>query len=319
MASLDLQDALELRDPTPEAIVPCTRVLAARDSDPWDVAEILDKFREWLRRDIGHAQRLLGNAKLPAQIVQSVNLHCANLEVARLGCGVIAGCCQRSVRNADIMLQAGVVKVIHHLMVSYLEDGIVQDNACVALWRLAEQSGKVAEAIIKANGITRLQEATKAHKRNPFVQVNACIAMERLYIRGNAPPDGMAAIAEQAMEGHPSNTQIKRGAQRLLEIIRAPRAQPSTNKCKLFPSTSTKLSFYDWLLELDELGFLMEYHNVLIKHFKSLEQVLETYAPSGQLEPRFFCDMGVRKLGHRRLFEKWCRDTLKCHSPQPTA
>lgn len=65
-----------------------------------------------------------------------------------------------------------------------------------------------------------------------------------------------------------------------------------------------------WLREMDEVGFLAGYHDILVAHFDSPAQVIDIYVRRGQegqpeLDPRFFSEMGIQKLGHRRLFEKW--------------
>jgi len=318
--SMLLEEALGLRDPTPEAMSACAASLAAQDADPWDVAEIFEKLREWLRRDVDLAQRLLAGARLQTAIVLALRRHVSNLEVARLGCGVVAGCCQKSNQNAGLMQKAGVVQAVFDVMDTHPSDGNAQDNACVALWRISERQGVGAEEIVKKDGIRRLFRSMEDHLANPFVQVNACMAMERLYMRGGASSEGMRVVAEQAMEAHPSNTQIKRGAKRLLDVLNNPVERQPTGASQMQPATTSKkpvvsctqlaVPLHDWLIELDDVGFLMEYHEGLRRHFDSLAQVIDSYAPAGELDPRFFDDLGVRKLGHRRLFEKWCRDHL---------
>lgn len=339
MASATLEEALALRDPTPEAMSACAAILAGSDSDPWDVADIFEKLREWLRRDLDHAHRLLSGARLQATIVLALQRHGHNMEVARLGCGVVAGCCQKSNQNAALMLKAGVVQEILGLMDEHRGDGIVQDNACVALWRISERHGSGAEDIARADGLSRLFHAMQDHIANPFVQVNGCMAMERLYMKGGAPPAGMRAAAEKAMAAHPSNTQIKRGAKRLLEALGQPPLVGSTagfSGAAVQPSWKSSdrgwamtshraaavragpapgedalnLKFHEWLMELDSVGFLMVYYGELRQNFDSLAQVVNVYAPAGELDPKFFADLGVNKLGHRRLFQKWCRDNL---------
>lgn len=331
MSTLTLEEALELRDPTHQAMQACAHTLMDAESDVWDVAEIFDKLREWLRRDLDSCQKLLGDLKLQATIVSALQHHGANLEVARLGCGVVAGCCQKSNQNASLMLRAGVVQEILDLMDTHCDDGIAQDNACVALWRLAERNGSGAEDIVQAGGMDRLFRAMKDHMANPFVQVNACYAMERLYLKGGAPINGMREAADQAMEAHPSNTQIKRGAKRLIDVLeKSPPPQPEKAMQKSQPQTSARLwqqsagwwqgpdskamPLHEWLMELDDVGFLMEYHNGLKRNFDSLNQVIDVYASDGALDPRFFHDLKVEKLGHRRLFQKWVRDNV----PQTT-
>jgi len=324
---MDFQAAVALRDPSPAAMVFCAGLLSKMDSDPFDVAEIFDKFREWLRRDVGLTQRLLGNARLQPIIVQALKRHGANLEVARHGIGAAAGCFQRSDQNAELMMRAGIIDEIRGLMDAHAADTIVQDMSCIALWRLAERNGSGAERIVQAGGVERVLRAMREHRHNPFVQCNACMAMERLYLKGGAPADGWKEAAEEAMAMHPSNTQIRRGATRLIEALakspaipprpRAPAREPpqkpahvSVSDAEAARQKNLGLPFHEWLMQLDDVGFLMEYHGELRQNFDSLAQVVDVYAPAGELDPQFFDDLGVTKLGHRRLFEKWCRDTL---------
>merc|ERR1711924_280626 len=65
---------------------------------------------------------------------------------------------------------------------------------------------------------------------------------------------------------------------------------------------NSALGLRDWLLDLDNVGFLLCYLGELKQNFNSLAQVVDVYAAEGKINPQFFEDFGVRKLGHRRLF-----------------
>merc|ERR1712224_2794 len=68
-------------------------------------------------------------------------------------------------------------------------------------------------------------------------------------------------------------------------------------------------SLEEWLSGVDDEGHLMRYLDALHERFKSPSDIIHTYGCSqGRLDPRFFCDVGVQRLGHRRLFEAWFRD-----------
>merc|ERR1711976_524330 len=66
--------------------------------------------------------------------------------------------------------------------------------------------------------------------------------------------------------------------------------------------------FKDWLESMDDSLFLMQYHDQIVANFDSLEQVHQIYFRNGELSKTFFEDTGIKKLGHRRIFEKWFRD-----------
>lgn len=69
------------------------------------------------------------------------------------------------------------------------------------------------------------------------------------------------------------------------------------------------MSIKDWLLAMDDSGFLAQYHDALAARVDSLEQIMDVYVQaSGEVDKRFFEDAGVKKLGHKRLFEKWFKD-----------
>ncbi|OLP94629.1 hypothetical protein AK812_SmicGene23325 [Symbiodinium microadriaticum] len=68
-------------------------------------------------------------------------------------------------------------------------------------------------------------------------------------------------------------------------------------------------SLKDWLISLDDSGFLVQYHDSIASKLDSVAQIVETYAKdSGEVDPQFFDDAGITKLGHRRLFQKWFRE-----------
>lgn len=78
-----------------------------------------------------------------------------------------------------------------------------------------------------------------------------------------------------------------------------------------------------WLLEVDSQGFLRSYAEIMVQHFDSPRQLLDVYLSTtlyhdGNLcfDERFFNDMGVAKLGHRRLFERWLTDILQAPKVQ---
>eukprot|EP00435_Cladocopium_sp_Y103_P067840 s662_g30.t1 len=74
----------------------------------------------------------------------------------------------------------------------------------------------------------------------------------------------------------------------------------------------------DWLEGLDEDGFLelwawksapVQYHDKLASGLDSIEQMLVAYTKQdGEVDPKFFEDIDIKKLGHRRLFQQWFRE-----------
>ncbi|CAL1168266.1 unnamed protein product [Cladocopium goreaui] len=69
------------------------------------------------------------------------------------------------------------------------------------------------------------------------------------------------------------------------------------------------MSLKDWLESLDEDGFLVQYHDKLASGLDSIEQMLVAYTKQdGEIDPKFFEDVDIKKLGHRRLFQQWFRE-----------
>merc|ERR1712216_741435 len=63
-----------------------------------------------------------------------------------------------------------------------------------------------------------------------------------------------------------------------------------------------------WLRGLEPEGFLCEYVEALaMLKIRSSAEAAATYVRNGALVPEFFIDVGIQKLGHRRLFERWCQ------------
>lgn len=65
-----------------------------------------------------------------------------------------------------------------------------------------------------------------------------------------------------------------------------------------------------WLREMDEMGFLAQYHAAIAGSFDSVAQIVDVYSrqEDGQMKvsvTRFLDELGVRKLGHRRTFQRW--------------
>jgi len=68
------------------------------------------------------------------------------------------------------------------------------------------------------------------------------------------------------------------------------------------------MNMKDWLMSLDDSGFLAQYHDSIAAKLDSLEQLVDVYVKDGELDQQFFSDTGIKKLGHKRLFEKWFKD-----------
>jgi len=66
-----------------------------------------------------------------------------------------------------------------------------------------------------------------------------------------------------------------------------------------------------WLAELDDSGVLQQYSDCLVEQFgDSVDDLADKYAPlqmdgKRPLDKQFFADCGVKKIGHKRIFERY--------------
>merc|ERR1711924_291569 len=65
------------------------------------------------------------------------------------------------------------------------------------------------------------------------------------------------------------------------------------------------LGLRSWLNSLDPQGSLVQYHGVLAENFDSVVHVVDAYCEDGKLDPQFFEDCSIIRIGHRRKFEQW--------------
>mmetsp|Transcript_39234 Transcript_39234/g.73171 ORF Transcript_39234/g.73171 Transcript_39234/m.73171 type:complete len:319 (-) Transcript_39234:8-964(-) len=300
---------LDLREGNEEALAELADILRG-STDPWDVVDIFDKLREWLRRDSNHMQQLI-DPRLQVDILHALRqFGPGNLEVSRLGLSVIAGCCKRNNQNAELLAAAGLVQDLKDLMDCHRTDAAVQDSACIAIWRLTGSETFALEKITQANVLPRLFRAMQDHKQNPFVQVNALSALEKLALQGVVSLAGVREAAMKAIDLHPGNIQVRRAAlrvQNLRKTLLVEEEAPSHATPRSSLPVRKAEPLCQWLLGMDACGFLMDYH-VALQHFQTPCNVAKAYIRNNRLLDSFFLDVGIRKLGHRRLFEKWCQE-----------
>lgn len=93
-------------------------------------------------------------------------------------------------------------------------------------------------------------------------------------------------------------------------------ARVDARGCLSWAQARLPTSIEAWLREMDDLGFLAPYHDAIAGHFDSPAQVVDLYARPGlhgraTLDPKFLTEMGIMKVGHRRLFEKWFSERIE--------
>lgn len=75
-------------------------------------------------------------------------------------------------------------------------------------------------------------------------------------------------------------------------------------------TSQTQLSVHSWLKDIDITGGLDVYQDAIESNFGSLATVVSRFVKDGAagkkvIDPDFFQSVGIRKVGHKRLFEKW--------------
>merc|ERR1712007_272189 len=73
-------------------------------------------------------------------------------------------------------------------------------------------------------------------------------------------------------------------------------------------ATMDDLSVEEWLRVIDESGFLLQYKDSVELAVGTVQRAIDTYWKGSELDTKFFRDIGVVKLGHKRLFQKWFKD-----------
>ncbi len=69
------------------------------------------------------------------------------------------------------------------------------------------------------------------------------------------------------------------------------------------------ISLREWLETIDDSLFMLQYYDQIVSNFDSLKQIHDIYFRDGRLDTNFFVAAGITKLGHKRIIEKWFRET----------
>ncbi|CAE7216352.1 unnamed protein product, partial [Symbiodinium microadriaticum] len=143
----------------------------------------------------------------------------------------------------------------------------------------------------------RHEQRQRGLNQGPHVDTHS---KERLGVGPQVGSSRPHAAPRRATADGAKNTEVEINDQSVAEALASPR-----RVCMALESCSLK----DWLISLDDSGFLVQYHDSIASKLDSVAQIVETYAKdSGEVDPQFFDDAGITKLGHRRLFQKWFRE-----------
>lgn len=70
----------------------------------------------------------------------------------------------------------------------------------------------------------------------------------------------------------------------------------------------SRLHLRRWLENVDDSTYLLQYLDKIADSFDCPQQIIKRHVQDGEVDASFFKDVEIRKLGHKRLFEKWFRD-----------
>lgn len=157
--------------------------------------------------------------------------------------------------------------------------------------RIDPEDGKaylLAELLVRYEGIFSVQEI-EAYFKNDCKQLPAPSLPAEAATATMQAPAGVTKAAEVPTADPVRDLGIK--------AAEVPTADPVRD-----------LGIKEWLLSLDDGGFMAQYHDTLTSNFDSLEQIRDIYVKGDELQKNFFDDVGIKKLGHKRLFEKWFKE-----------
>lgn len=334
--TVPLDWALQEREPSEKSVQAVHAALSNPDTEPEVVGDCVEKLSEWLRRYGTQAQRLISQARLAPVLVQVMRKHGEDVEVARHCCRVISGVANRHAENAGAFVRAGGVVALNDLVDWHLSDVVVQETGIMCLVALAEKVA--AREVIATGGVGRCLRTLCEHSSNAFVQRSCWRCLDLLVANGTDMTDAMrrevADVADLVMRAtratlasnHPKERATKQVAERLVAWVQscvrelaqpqAPAAQKGTRakdevRCEELPPVTKELEdLRGWLQNMDPTGALALYHSVLAENFDSVAHILDAYAEGGKVDPQFFEDVGVKKIGHRRKFEQWFEQHL---------
>jgi len=67
-------------------------------------------------------------------------------------------------------------------------------------------------------------------------------------------------------------------------------------------------SIKEWLQSLDDSGVMMQYSDGLTENFDSLKQLRECFVNGNELDDSFFVELSIKKIGHKKLFQKYFQE-----------
>lgn len=135
------------------------------------------------------------------------------------------------------------------------------------------------------------------------------------------PPDGVDStdlVASAVIAPRKGKGRGRSVISTVPDVSPAPEVLPSAPQA-VARSAILKLprgSVAEWLYDVDETGCLEVYQEPISRLFSSPAQLVEAYAKEGpdgrrnQLSSDFFQAVSVKKVGHKRLFEKWFNEHL---------
>eukprot|EP00747_Dinoflagellata_sp_TGD_P062587 gnl/TRDRNA2_/TRDRNA2_153081_c0_seq1.p1 gnl/TRDRNA2_/TRDRNA2_153081_c0~~gnl/TRDRNA2_/TRDRNA2_153081_c0_seq1.p1 ORF type:complete len:296 (-),score=69.56 gnl/TRDRNA2_/TRDRNA2_153081_c0_seq1:45-932(-) len=161
-----------------------------------------------------------------------------------------------------------------------------------------------------ADGQVCMFSRFNANCKNKFseAEIKAYWSNECTVVRAVAPnpvelaktPAAAAEIARQADAPSAGSTQTA-------EAVSPPVASAATGPVTKMGGMRL-MSIKEWLSSLDGSGRLLQYHDSMAGKYKNVQAIADAHWKNGAIDPLFFQVSGVKRIGHKRTFEKWLRD-----------
>lgn len=156
-------------------------------------------------------------------------------------------------------------------------------------------------------GVSLREEGTSSGK-SPFARPSSRLAPRGINLPGPGSTDAVPPKLEDNINPFDEATAIAEKDAEMAATSGMPRTESAT-----WHSMDLK----EWIRSVDNgKGFLLRYEKHLLDNYDTLDQIIELYVQghssdeSLRIHPALFDDLGIEKIGHRRLFEKWFRDRL---------
>lgn len=276
------------------------------------------------------------------EIFRAMEFHRTDNVVTDMGCESLWRLGERN--GGPFIRDAGGAEKLMEILRIKRDNPFLQSNGCQALCHLAEpgcpylqQFRETAQAAMAFHAGNKPIRRSAEKLIEACDEVDGCSAAHEVHVGNN----GSSLTPSQASRilGHDAPGQLQPSQQTVTSrpesmtlappsrpLLHEPpgQIQPSQQASARRPESSTvpqpasgdSLSKQDsehdglaeWLRAVDDEEHLLQYLGPLRRRCVSALEAVRLYQAPDGVNPRLYEDLGVRKIGHRRLFLVWFRD-----------